>query len=394
MAEKKYNISSTYITYSSRLKSGTKDGVAMEATQLVDLDQDKLQSDINKELYAEIKSASGNTYTKSEIDSKDSATLASAKSYADTKKTEAVSAAATDAATKANKALADAKSYADTKVSALGAVYKTKGSITAANLKALTSAAVGDVYNVTDAVTIDGKAYPAGVNVVCVTAFSTAIDPANTKNWDALQGIQDLSGYALTSKLTSVISGEIELVDASTATESKVTMTYGKGYNVQPASSTITIAGATTSKAGAMSAADKTKLDGLSNYSLPTASAGVKGGVKIGSGISVSSDGTISIPTNTFSNGNAISVAATGTNFAFNLNYDAAYFKLSSENQLTLDLTKLKSSNGLGIDDINSAITADGGEIAALQAQATTFNESITDLKSRVTALEGYLTLA
>ena len=39
---------------------------------------------------------------------------------------------------------------------------------------------------------------------------------------------------------------------------------------------------ATTSKAGAMSAADKVKLDGLQNYTLPTASATAKGGVQLG----------------------------------------------------------------------------------------------------------------
>lgn len=201
---KKYGVASDYIKYTSRIKSDTSDGVAVEASQVVDLEEDKLQSDINKELKASIASASGNTYSKSEIDGKDTATLTSAKRYADTKKTEAVSAAATDAATKANAALASAKSYADEKVSALGSVYTTKGSCTAAQLKALTSAKAGDVWNITDAVTIDGKAYPAGVNVVCVTAFSAAIDPAATKNWDALQGLQDLTSYAKKSEIEDV----------------------------------------------------------------------------------------------------------------------------------------------------------------------------------------------
>lgn len=206
---KKYGLASDYIKYTSRIKSDTSDGVAVEASQVVDLEEDKLQSDINKELKASIASASGNTYSKSEIDGKDTATLTSAKSYADTKKTEAVSAAATDAATKANAALASAKSYADEKFSALGSVYTTKGSCTAAQLKALTSAKAGDVWNITDAVTIDGKAYPAGVNVVCVTAFSAAIDPAATKNWDALQGLQDLTGYAKKSEIEDV-AGKIQ----------------------------------------------------------------------------------------------------------------------------------------------------------------------------------------
>lgn len=206
---KKYGVASDYIKYTSRIKSDTSDGVAVEASQVVDLEEDKLQSDINKELRASIASAGGNTYSKSEIDGKDTATLTSAKSYADTKKTEAVSAAATDAATKANAALASAKSYADEKFSTLGSVYTTKGSCTAAQLKALTSAKAGDVWNITNAVTIDGKAYPAGVNVVCVTAFSAAINPAVTKNWDALQGLQDLTSYAKKSEIEDV-AGKIQ----------------------------------------------------------------------------------------------------------------------------------------------------------------------------------------
>ena len=133
---KKYGVASDYIKYTSRIKSDTSDGVAVEASQVVDLEEDKLQSDINKELKALIASAGGNTYSKSEIDGKDTATLTSA------------------------------KSYTDEKFSTLGSVYTTKGSCTAAQLKALTSAKAGDVWNITDAVTIDGKAYPAGVNVV------------------------------------------------------------------------------------------------------------------------------------------------------------------------------------------------------------------------------------
>lgn len=38
----------------------------------------------------------------------------------------------------------------------------------------------------------------------------------------------------------------------------------------------------------------KSKLDGLSNYTLPTASATTKGGIKVGSNLSISSDGTLS----------------------------------------------------------------------------------------------------
>lgn len=263
---KKYGVASDYIKYTSRIKSDTSDGVAVEASQVVDLEQDKLQSDINKELKASIASASGNTYSKSEIDSKDTATLTSAKSYADTKKTEAVSAAATDATTKANSALASAKSYADQKVSALGSVYTTKGSCTAAQLKALTSAKAGDVWNITDAITIDGKVFPAGVNVVCVTAFSAAIDPAATKNWDALQGLQDLTSYAKWSQVEEAAISDVEF-ERDVAGEDnsytfKKTLTYVGGTK-REVDFGIILDPATSTKAGVMSAADKVKLDAV-----------------------------------------------------------------------------------------------------------------------------------
>lgn len=263
---KKYGVASDYIKYTSRIKSDTSDGVAVEASQVVDLEEDKLQSDINKELKASIASASGNTYSKSEIDGKDTATLTSAKSYADTKKTEAVNAAATDATTKANSALASAKSYADQKVSALGSVYTTKGSCTAAQLKALTSAKAGDVWNITDAVTIDGKAYPAGVNVVCVTAFSAAIDPATTKNWDALQGVQDLTPYAKKSEIEDTAVANVKFAQEEFAQDNgvsfKKTITFVNGREATTESD-LGILPATSTTAGVMSAADKVKLDAV-----------------------------------------------------------------------------------------------------------------------------------
>lgn len=279
---KKYGVASDYIKYTSRIKSDTSDGVAVEASQVVDLEQDKLQSDINKELKASIASASGNTYSKSEIDSKDTATLTSAKSYADTKKTEAVSAAAIDATTKANSALASAKSYADQKVSALGSVYTTKGSCTAAQLKALTSAKAGDVWNITDAVTIDGKAYPAGVNVVCVTAFSAAIDPAATKNWDALQGLQDLTSYAKKSEIEDTAVANVKFaqeedVPQDNGVSFKKTITYVNGREATTESD-FNLLPATSTKAGVMSAADKVKLDAVDG----TIEDGIKVGINSG----------------------------------------------------------------------------------------------------------------
>ena len=60
-----------------------------------------------------------------------------------------------------------------------------------------------------------------------------------------------------------------------------------------------------------MASGDKAKLDGLSNYTLPTATASTLGGVKIGSGIS-NSGGTISVP-NVTTTANGLMTAADKT---------------------------------------------------------------------------------
>ena len=123
------------------------------------------------------------TYTKGEVDNAITALnvtqYAKASDVADTftlyyKKTETYSA-----------------SEVDNKVAtAVASAYKVKGS--AATLPA--SAAVGDVYNISEPFTLDDKTYPAGTNVVYTT-----------DGWDALAGMVDLSGYVLTTTLNSTV---------------------------------------------------------------------------------------------------------------------------------------------------------------------------------------------
>lgn len=431
---KKYGVASDYIKYTSRIKSDTSDGVAVEASQVVDLEEDKLQSDINKELKASIASASGNTYSKSEIDSKDTATLTSAKSYADTKKTEAVSAAATDATTKANSALASAKSYADQKVSALGSVYTTKGSCTAAQLKALTSAKAGDVWNITDAVTIDGKAYPAGVNVVCVTAFSAAIDPAATKNWDALQGLQDLTSYAKWSQVEEAAISDVEF-ERDVAGEDnsyifKKTLTYVGGTK-RKVDFGIVLDPATSTKAGVMSAADKVKLDAvagkigdvkivkdgqdfilqnLSNVSLGTP-VRIGEGATIRDGVSINDRASIGIDVNIGTNVRICDDVNIGT-IEVGSDYDVEIvvgtkaedngIQLSKNLRIGSDIplnvsghqsnivgVTIGTDKGLGMDSDGNFIWGIGG---SKKTAATT--DALSALATRVTALEDLLKLA
>lgn len=97
--------------------------------------------------------------------------------------------------TSTSKALSAAQGKAlNDKISALGSVYRIKGSKTnISEVLALTDAKVGDTWNITSAFTLGGKPYPANTNVVCIAERSTSTNPQN--NWDPLGGTVDLSTY-------------------------------------------------------------------------------------------------------------------------------------------------------------------------------------------------------
>ena len=105
-----------------------------------------------------------------------------------------------------NKPLSAAQGKAlNDKISALGSVYRIKGSKTnISEVLALTDAKVGDAWNVTNAFTFGGKPYPANTNVVCITATSTSDHDEN--NWDPIGGTVDLSTYVPKSDIVDNLS--------------------------------------------------------------------------------------------------------------------------------------------------------------------------------------------
>ena len=108
--------------------------------------------------------------------------------------------------TATSKALSAAQGKAlNDKISALGSVYRIKGSKTnISEVLALTDAKLGDVWNITSAFTIGGKPYPANTNVVCIAEWSTSTTPQN--NWDPLGGTVDLSTYVPKSDIVDNLS--------------------------------------------------------------------------------------------------------------------------------------------------------------------------------------------
>lgn len=115
-------------------------------------------------------------------------------------------------------------------------------------------------------------------------------------------------------------------------------------------SRTITIpsSAATTSAAGLMSAADKTKLDGIATgannytYTLPNATSSVLGGVKIGSNISISS-GTISLTKANVTA--ALGYTPPTTNTTYNVATTSANGLMSSTDKTNLNTAVTHVSN-------------------------------------------------
>ena len=112
--------------------------------------------------------------------------------------------------------------------------------------------------------------------------------------------IMDYSGKNTISAIGDFVKGEIPTSLPANGGNADTVNNHTVNTDV-PSSAKFTdttYSAATQSTNGLMSAADKEKLDGIAtganNYSLPTATSSVLGGVKIGSNISISS-GTISI---------------------------------------------------------------------------------------------------
>lgn len=124
------------------------------------------------------------------------------------------------------------KEEVDNKVaSAVGSVYKTKGSVDDASaLTALTGVVIGDVYNVVAAGTLNGEAFEAGSNFVAIKAGAGN----QTGMWDKLGGTIDLSAYAKKTEvptltafngLTTTVNGKVT-ANANITAGTKCKITY------------------------------------------------------------------------------------------------------------------------------------------------------------------------
>ena len=140
--------------------------------------------------------------------------------------------------TAATQSAVNADLYA--KYAAVGNAYRVKGTKpTIAEVTALTTKAVGDVWNVTAEFTLNSKKFPAGTNVVWTGS-----------EWDPLGGTVDIA--AVEDNIPVRFAGSV----SATSLDIKL-------YTKAGAMISMSVNQATTLNAGVMSASDKAKLDGI-----------------------------------------------------------------------------------------------------------------------------------
>lgn len=141
-----------------------------------------------------------------------------------------------------------------------------------------------------------------GGGVISGGGASFVLKPATES---VLGGVKIGTGLEMDSdnKLNVMLAAgtDYTLPTASTKTKGGVKVGTGLEMDGETLNCTIssgTLSEATTSAKGLMTAADKTKLDGIdanaNNYSLPAATTSALGGVKIGTGLAVNK-GTVSL---------------------------------------------------------------------------------------------------
>ena len=217
-----------------------------------------------------------------------------------------------------NKTETDSK--IDEKISSkLGSTYKPAGSIEFASLPTPSATEEGKVYNISDAFTTDdnfvegsGKQYPAGTNIVCINTTEEEY------KWDVLSGFVDLSAYETTASVDEKLSHKVDKVEGSSLVEDADIAKLKGLANIKGVSSELEISADTNilgvvsigqDKVSGLTDALNGKLSGVTVGDTPLVPSdgvvtvaiaseqvlGVVKGVSTENGVSVSTDGAMSI---------------------------------------------------------------------------------------------------
>lgn len=154
-----------YIKFTGRLKSTAQEGILAEAQQVQDVSLNKNQQAINAELYSKVNAVGSQINT------------------------------------------------------AVAGVYKYKKSVASLSEIYALTCSVGDVFNVTNDFTFEGKTYKAGTNVAVKTGFRAGV--GIEANLDPLGGITDLSQYYTKTEVNTKLATK---VDQTTYATDKATL--------------------------------------------------------------------------------------------------------------------------------------------------------------------------
>jgi hypothetical protein len=154
-----------YIKFTGRLKSTAQEGILAEAQQVQDVSLNKNQQAINAELYSKVNAVGSQINT------------------------------------------------------AVAGVYKYKKSVASLSEIYALTCSVGDVFNVTNDFTFEGKTYKAGTNVAVKTGFRAGV--GTEANLDPLGGITDLSQYYTKAEVNTKLATK---VDQTTYATDKATL--------------------------------------------------------------------------------------------------------------------------------------------------------------------------
>lgn len=154
-----------YIKFTGRLKSTAQEGILAEAQQVQDVSLNKNQQAINAELYSKVNAVGSQINT------------------------------------------------------AVAGVYKYKKSVASLSEIYALTCSVGDVFNVTNDFTFEGKTYKAGTNVAVKTGFRAGV--GTEANLDPLGGITDRSQYYTKTEVNTKLATK---VDQTTYATDKATL--------------------------------------------------------------------------------------------------------------------------------------------------------------------------
>lgn len=143
-----------YIKFTGRLKSTAQEGILAEAQQVQDVSLNKNQQAINAELYSKVNAVGSQINT------------------------------------------------------AVAGVYKYKKSVASLSEIYALTCSVGDVFNVTNDFTFEGKTYKAGTNVAVKIGFRAG--GGTEANLDPLGGITDLSQYYTKTEVNTKLATKVD----------------------------------------------------------------------------------------------------------------------------------------------------------------------------------------